>query len=236
MDDIVTSQIGYYRARAAEYDEWWFRTNRYNQGPERNGVWFGEVAEIEAVLAAAPVRGNALEIACGTGLWTRYLAPRVDRLLALDAAAEPMAIAKQRVTASNVTYRKADIFAWQPPKNERYDFIFFGFWISHIPRAQWQAFWALLKTALAPGGSIFFIDNQGYVFRGISTFERQPIGGDVIETRILNDGSHYKIVKNFFVLDDLTAELAQLGWLGRVRETAEYFVYGSFTRDADRGL
>ena len=161
MDDIVDSQIGYYRARAAEYDEWWFRTNRYDQGAEKNAVWFAEVAEIEAVLAQAPVRGNALEIACGTGLWTRYLAPRVDRLLALDAADEPMAIARQRVSAPHVTYLKADIFSWQP--SERYDFIFFGFWISHIPRAQWPAFWALLKSALAPGGSIFFIDNQGYV-------------------------------------------------------------------------
>lgn len=234
MDDIVDSQIGYYRARAAEYDEWWFRTNRYDQGAAKNAVWFGEVAEIEAVLAKAPVRGNALEIACGTGLWTQYLAPRVDRLLALDAADEPMAIARQRVTAANVTYLKADIFSWRP--NERYDFIFFGFWISHIPRAQWHAFWALLKDALAPGGSIFFIDNRGHVFRGISTFERQQSGDDVIETRILNDGGHYKIVKNFFAPDELTAELAELGWHGWVRETAEYFVYGSFTRDAGHGV
>lgn len=229
MDDIVESQIGYYRARAEEYDEWWFRTNRYDQGEEKNAQWFREVAEIEDVLAAAPVHGKALEIACGTGLWTQFLAPRVDSLLALDAADEPMAIAKRRVSAPHVTYSKADIFGWRPPRNERYDFIFFGFWISHIPRKQWPAFWALLKDALAPGGSIFFIDNQGYVFRGISTFDRTQSGADVVETRVLNDGSHYKIVKNFFVPDELTAELAALGWKGWVRQSEQYFVYGSFT-------
>ena len=130
MDDIVADQIGYYRARAAEYDEWWFRSNRFDEGVESNARWFGEVADAEAVLAAAGPRGNALEIACGTGLWTRHLAPKVERLLALDAAAEPLAIARTRVNAPNVTYLEADIFSWQP--RERYDFIFFGFWISHI--------------------------------------------------------------------------------------------------------
>ena len=60
------------------------------------------MAEAEAALAAAAQRGNALEIASGTGLWTRHLAPRVEQLLALDAAEEPLAIARTRVTAPNV--------------------------------------------------------------------------------------------------------------------------------------
>lgn len=228
MDDIVDSQIGYYRARAGEYDEWWFRTNRYDQGSERNAMWFREVAEVEAALAAAKPRGNALEIACGTGLWTRHLAPRVDRLLALDAADEPMAVARARVAGSNVSYVKADIFDWRP--SDRYDFIFFGFWISHIPRTQWPGFWDKLANALAPGGSIFFLDNRRYAFRGIATGDRRQSGHDVLETRVLNDGRHYTIVKNFFVPDELEAELTALGWHGWVRESEEFFVYGSFAR------
>ena len=228
MDDIVASQIGYYRARAEEYDEWWFRTNRYDQGAEKNAQWFREVAEAEAALAAADVRGNALEIACGTGLWTRHLAPRVARLLALDVADEPMAIAKQRVSAPNVTFLNTDIFSWRP--TERYDFIFFGFWISHIPRAHWPAFWSMLADALAPDGSIFFIDNRRYAFRDAFPTQTGVQGADELETRTLNDGSHYTIVKNFFVPDELTAELAALGWRGWVRESEQYFVYGSFTR------
>lgn len=77
MEDIIADQISYYRARADEYDDWWFRVNRFDGG-ESNGRWCGEVAEAEAALAAAAQRGNALEIASGTGLWTRHLAPRVE--------------------------------------------------------------------------------------------------------------------------------------------------------------
>ncbi len=235
MDDIVADQISYYRARAAEYDEWWFRSHRFDEEVESNARWFGEVAEAEAVLAAAGPRGNALEIACGTGLWTRHLAPKVKRLLALDAAAEPLAIARTRVNAPTVTYFEADIFSWQP--SERYDFIFFGFWISHIPRALWAAFWTLLANALAPGGSIFFIENR-YPTDGISRHNPRPHvvehrqhSDDEIQTRVLNDGRRYTIVKNFFVPHELEAELAALGWRGWVRESQQYFVYGNFTRD-----
>ncbi|GAA1191785.1 hypothetical protein [Pseudonocardia alaniniphila] len=53
MGDIVADQIGYDRARTDEYDEWWFRANRYDHGVERNTAWFREVADAEAMLAEA---------------------------------------------------------------------------------------------------------------------------------------------------------------------------------------
>ena len=31
---ILLDQIAYYRARAGEYDQWWFRAGRYDRGPE----------------------------------------------------------------------------------------------------------------------------------------------------------------------------------------------------------
>ena len=34
-DGILQDQIEYYRARAGEYDEWWFRTGRYDRGPRK---------------------------------------------------------------------------------------------------------------------------------------------------------------------------------------------------------
>ena len=47
---ILQDQIDYYRARAGEYDEWWFRTGRYDRGPEFNARWRAEVATVEAAL------------------------------------------------------------------------------------------------------------------------------------------------------------------------------------------
>jgi hypothetical protein len=36
----------YYRERAPEYDEWFYRQGRYNHGPEANACWFAEVDEV----------------------------------------------------------------------------------------------------------------------------------------------------------------------------------------------
>ena len=35
-DPILQEQIDYYRARAAEYDEWFNRQGRYDRGPQAN--------------------------------------------------------------------------------------------------------------------------------------------------------------------------------------------------------
>jgi hypothetical protein len=57
MSEPVSSQIlndmmNYYRARANEYDEWFYRRGRYDQGPEANTPWFAEVDEVYTALDA----------------------------------------------------------------------------------------------------------------------------------------------------------------------------------------
>ena len=48
-DSIIQQQIAYYRARAGEYDEWFYRLGRYDHGDTLNRQWFREV---EAVITA----------------------------------------------------------------------------------------------------------------------------------------------------------------------------------------
>ncbi len=85
---ILDEQIAYYRARAGEYDEWWFRQGRYDRGEEQRQAWFAEVAQVEAALRQAGPAGHVLELACGTGLWTRHLVDRAESLTAVDASPE----------------------------------------------------------------------------------------------------------------------------------------------------
>src|SRR5947209_5211250 len=123
--DILKDQIAYYRARAGEYDAWWFRKGRYDRGPEQNARWHADTAAVDAALQAWLSQRrprNALELACGTGLFTRHLAPRVERLTAVDASPEVLAINRARVAAKNIRYDEADLFAWSP--SERYDCVF----------------------------------------------------------------------------------------------------------------
>jgi 2-polyprenyl-3-methyl-5-hydroxy-6-metoxy-1,4-benzoquinol methylase len=135
---ILQEQLDYYRARAAEYDQWFFRTGRYDRGEEHRAGWEREIAQIEAALTdVLPAGGRILELACGTGLWTRHLTQRGADVVAVDAAPEVLAINKNRLQGQSVEYVQADLFSWTPPRAQ-FDLVFFGFWLSHVPDANWS--------------------------------------------------------------------------------------------------
>ncbi len=233
LDELLREQIAYYRARAGEYDEWFLRTGRYDRGAELNRRWFDEVAEVAAALDAFRPAGRVLELAAGTGLWMERLALHADHITALDASAEVLAINRARLNrlatgpdaAPNPTviYEQADIFAWRP--RERYDVIFFSFWLSHVPRERFDAFWQTVRAALADGGRVFFADS---LYTDLSTaHDHQLAGPDAASLRRrLNDGREYSIVKVFYRPDELSERLTALGWQADVRATASFFLYG----------
>src|SRR5262249_46498224 len=126
MEDtgILQAQIAYYRARAAEYDEWFLRQGRYDRGPEHSYAWFAEIDQIRAALVPTIPSGAVLELACGTGLWTSVLARPATRVVAVDSSPEAIAQNSRRVVSGNVQYVTADIFSWST--TDTFDFIFFS--------------------------------------------------------------------------------------------------------------
>lgn len=223
---ILRDQIDYYRARASEYDEWWFRTGRFDRGAELNAQWRADTAAVEGALCGwidARRPKAVLELACGTGLFTRLLAPHVERVVAVDASSEVQAINRARVNATNVEYLEADLFAWQP--GEHFDAVFFSFWLSHVPDDRLAAFWATVAGALAPGGAVFMIDS---LFDRTSTARNHSLTDpeQTIVTRRLNDGREFRIVKIFYETVPLTTRLATLGWTAKLAQTDRYFIYG----------
>jgi trans-aconitate methyltransferase len=224
LDPVLEEQIAYYRARAGEYDEWWLRQRRYDQGVELNQQWFAEVAEVQAKLQALAPYGRVLELACGTGWWTEQLALHADHITALDAAPEVIALNRERVGSASVRYEVADLFTWQP--SERYDLVFFSFWLSHVPEDRFAQFWSVVRDALAPGGRVFFIDS---LYIQSSTAHDQVLQGSETATmqRRLNDGREFHIVKVYYPPADLTRRLRALGWAVDVQATASYFLYGA---------
>ena len=229
-DTILQQQVEYYRARAGEYDEWWFRTGRYDRGAEFNAQWQAEVAAVEQALEAwlTARRPHAvLELACGTGLFTRRLAPRVEHLTAVDASPEVIAINHGRVAAANVDYVQADLFSWSSVR--RYDAVFFSFWLSHVPEDRFAAFWHNVAAALAPGGAAYLIDSA---FDPTSTAKDHVLPGrDAgVVTRKLNDGREFRIVKLFYRPDQLAGKLSAIGWRADIRQTEHYFIHGEAVR------
>jgi SAM-dependent methyltransferase len=197
--DQVDEQIRYYRRRAAEYDEWWFREGRWALPEPAMHRWLADIEDVEAALGRFAPGGEVLELACGTGLWTRHLVRHADRLTAVDAAPEMIARNRERV-AGEVTYVQANIFDWTPPA-DRFDVCFFSYWLSHVPDERLAAFWATVAAALRPGGRVFLVDSHDAEPRAERT---QP--------RVLNDGSRFTVVKRFWQPDELMAHAAGLGF------------------------
>jgi 2-polyprenyl-3-methyl-5-hydroxy-6-metoxy-1,4-benzoquinol methylase len=227
-DHVLTEQLEYYRARAAEYDKWWLREGRFDRGPEANARWFAQAAELERVLARFDPRGEVLELACGTGLWTRRLVDHAAHVTAVDAAPEVLEINRARVGDPSVTYVQADLFEWTPEPGA-YDACVFTFWLSHVPDSRFAAFWERVGAALKPGGRVFFIDSARTA-SSTAADHRLPEEGEATMTRRLDDGREFQIIKRFYDPDQLTRALRELGWDCRTGTTGEFFIYGTTSR------
>ncbi len=226
--ELLEEQLAYYRARAAEYDEWFLRQGRYDRGPEWNRRWFTELEEVRRELGSFGPTGQVLELACGTGLWTVELVRYASRVTAVDASPEVLEINRARLeesrTETPVRYVRADLFDWRPDE-AYYDVVFFGFWLSHVPPTRFDVFWELVRSALKPGGRAFFVDS----LRTEAWAEKQLLGRDPqghTTARQLNDGREFRIVKIFYEPATLERRLADLGWRFSVRTTENHLLYG----------
>ncbi len=223
----LADMAAYYRARAAEYDEWFYRRGRFDHGVDANACWATEAETVFAALDALPLTGVVLELAPGTGIWTERLVRRARSVTAVDASAEMLAINRAKVGGDKVTYLLGDLFQWQPDRT--YDAVVFGFWISHIPHERLTGFLAMVAAALRPGGAVFFVDGQREP-TSTATDHQLPDADSQVMTRRLNDGRAFQIVKNFYVPGDLAAQCADAGLDVAVQETPTYFIYGYGTR------
>jgi SAM-dependent methyltransferase len=131
---ILAEQIRYYRARTLEYDEWWERRGRYDRGSEENARWFSERTEVLTAFDRLDLRGDVLELAPGTGIWTERLTRTARSVTAVDASEEMIAINRERMgeAAATVSYVQADLFAWEPTR--RFDAAVFCFWDQPRPK------------------------------------------------------------------------------------------------------
>ncbi len=223
IERLLAEQANYYRQRAAEYDDWWFRRGRYDHGPDVNAQWFSDAAAVQSALDRFGPAGDVLELACGTGLWTDRLVANAARMTAVDASSEMLELCCARVKDPRVRYVHADLFAWEP--DTTYDLCFFGFWLSHIPEERFEMFWEKLRRALGPAGRVFFVDSSRHDLAS-AVDHTLSAPGDPTMLRRLADGSEHRIVKRFYEPDSLKRRLADLGWEVEVNSTPAFFIYG----------
>lgn len=198
LEQLLAEQVAYYRAVAPEY--------------EGCTLPFGGGDELAAALDAFRPTGHVLELACGPARWTGQLLRHATDVTAVDASPEMLAIASARVGDDRVLFVQADIFEWRPDR--RYDVVFFGFWLSHVPLERFASFWSLVADCLAPGGRVFFVDDA---FRTPDELVEGESSSTIL--RRLADGSAHRAVKVPHRAEELEDRLARLGWRVQVRRT-----------------
>jgi ubiquinone/menaquinone biosynthesis C-methylase UbiE len=199
-------QLAYYRAVANEYED------HAIDAP-------GQHELLSAIDAFRPT-GDVLELACGSGVWTEKLLRSASSVTAVDGAPEMLARARLRLgSASAVQFVEADLFTWRPAR--RFDAVFFGFWISHVPEDNFQQFWDLVEAALKPGGQVFFFDDRHRTEAELIEGPDSPI-----VQRKLNDGQRFRVIKIPYEPAHLETRLHSMNWDINVTATSGPFYWG----------
>jgi demethylmenaquinone methyltransferase/2-methoxy-6-polyprenyl-1,4-benzoquinol methylase len=189
---------GYYDRRAAEYDDWWLGTGRF-EGLDRPG-WSAEVDEVVAVLEGL-VPGRTLDVACGTAFLTRHLPGEV---VALDQSARMVEIAARRLPQAEVLRGDAVPL---PFADGAFDRLHTGHFYGHLLPGEREAF---LAEARRVGRELVVVDSA----------RRPGVEAEQWQERMLNDGSHHRVYKRYFAAADLAHELGG----GRVLVEGRWFV------------
>jgi demethylmenaquinone methyltransferase/2-methoxy-6-polyprenyl-1,4-benzoquinol methylase len=215
-EQILAEQLAYYNARAKEYDA----TAIAEGDTEVGGEWQHLIDAVHDL----PPGQRVLELACGTGIWTQELLDVADSIVALDGAPEMLEVNRAKLGSPKVSYKQADLFHWKA--DGEYDLVFFAFWLSHIPEDHLDQFLGEVARSVRPGGRVFLID--------------EPAGGKQVsgpeennqQTRQLQDGSAFRIVKIYYDPRKIAARLRQFGFTEIKIWTGAYFFYLNGVRQA----
>ncbi len=175
----------YYAERASEYDKIYLKPERQ----EELGILSSELAQLLA-------KRKVLEVACGTGYWTQFVAPNCVSITATDYNTEVLDIAKERLNNfNNISFKKSDAFKLNN-LDQDFNGALAGFWWSHLKKVQISNFLSVLHSKLLPGSIVVIADNN-YVEGSSTPISREDQEGNTYQIRRLDNGSEQEILKNF---------------------------------------
>lgn len=174
----------YYAARAPYYDAVYLK-------PERRE----DIAFLSGHLPSRLAGRSVLEVACGTGYWTRHIARSALRMVATDGTAEPLEFARLRPDTSNVVFAQSDAYAL-PESLGQFNGAFAGLWFSHVPIGARTVFLHSLHRRLLPGARVVLIDNGAVQLQDFAVAETDA-DGNTYQHRTLRDGTMHRVLKNF---------------------------------------
>jgi len=175
----------YYADRAYEYDKTYLR-------PERQK----DIKKLHKLLKNLLSGHIVLEVACGTGYWTKTIASVSKFITAVDINNKVLQIAKNReIPSDKVIFVQDDVYSLNKIQNN-FSAGFASFWWSHVLKSKLKGFLALFQSKLQSDALVVFIDNRRV--KGSSTpISRIDNDGNTYQIRKLEDGREYEVLKNF---------------------------------------
>jgi ubiquinone/menaquinone biosynthesis C-methylase UbiE len=229
-DELDTALRLYYHEIAAEYDNYWTRRGKFFE-PASNAVFHAQVHELgrEVTRFAASLPHSdsvrVVDLACGTGWWTPYLArtiPDNGRVVTLDWSPAMLEVARERLQElelqDKVSYVQADAYNL-PFAGNSFDGVLMGFWLGHVQTQRLPGFLQELKRILKPGGLILAL-------------EHAPSPGrpdEEVQNREFKNGHVRPVLKRRYSIEALRGVLEQIAQSGRASAritTRDLFVMG----------
>lgn len=183
----------YYSKRAKEYEEVYHRPDKTRLKEQRF---------LSEYITQTFKEKYVLELACGTGFWTRYLLKSARKTLVTDYSMDMLEIASNRFSKNqNVIFLQAD--AYNPPISfPKFNAAMANFWFSHIPKGQIRSFLNTLHSRLEKNSVILLSDGVYVEELGGKLITKQN-SLDTFKKRVLNSGEQFDILKNYYTENDL---------------------------------
>jgi ubiquinone/menaquinone biosynthesis C-methylase UbiE len=204
--------IEYYQKRAPEYDKIYFRDN-----PDRQ-------AELGAMYTASrrALRDRRiLDLACGTGYWTKVVSEQAASITGVDINSGTLAEARRKHFVCPTDLVRADFFRL-PFQEGHFDALLATYTISHVRREDIGLLHDEVRRLVKPGSPAFICDNNA-VCEQISDLTWDSEHVNSYRRRRLESGEEFSILKNYFKEDELAGIFSSWGTIERLAYDTYYW-------------
>lgn len=216
--------IEYYQKRAAEYDRIYLRDDPARQS---------ELAALYALSQRALAGREVLDLACGTGFWTRVVSGAAQSILGVDINPATLEIASHKKYLCPVRFVRGDMFHL-PIGSCFGDGILATFVLSHVRRQEIPHLAGLIVPMVPSGSPIFLCDNNP-VTEATTEVLWDDAQINTYKKRRLENGEQYTILKNYFNREELDTVLAPWGKIETIIYRKYYWAAVVTTGDKGAG-
>ncbi len=213
---MTDTLLEYYRRRAAEYERVYDKSERQ-----------ADLQVLHAIVPAYFSQRRVLEVACGTGYWTRPVSACATSIIAIDLAPETLAIARSQTEPdAPIEYRIGDAFDLASISGS-FDAGLVAFWWSHVTLETLGGFLTGLHRRLGNGAYVLVMDNR-YVEGSNYPITRTDASGNTYQRRTLDNGAEYEVLKNFPSAAEVSRAIVDAGGIAPVVHELSYYWYATY--------